>query len=141
MSARSVLRGVLGRLGPAWRVHRRRHPRAAARVEAAALAVRGGLPEEVRALRARVADLERDHLLLAAHVATLTEQLDAATRIGPVDRDAEAARQRARLAAIAFYEERISRLEARLGGRGHARADADRMSAGRTPGERAAAAS
>ena len=65
----------------------------------------------MRALRGRVAELERDHLLLAAHVATLTEQVGAGARIAPVDTDAEAARQRARLSAVAFYEERIGRLE------------------------------
>lgn len=140
MSLRSLVK-PLRALGPAWRVQRQRHPRAAARLEATALAVRGGLPEEVRALRARVADLQRDHLLLAAHVATLTEQLDAATRVGPVDIDAEAARQRARLAAVAFYEERIGRLEEQLGRRGRARSGLERVSDRRTPGERAEVAS
>ena len=127
----------LRRLGPAWQVQRRRHPRAAARLEATALVVRGAIPQEVRALRTRVAELERDHLLLAAHVATLTEQLDAATRVGPVDTDAEAARQRSRLAAIAFYEERIGRLEEQVGRRGRARTAVDRVSGRRTSGERA----
>ncbi|WP_375388309.1 hypothetical protein [uncultured Amnibacterium sp.] len=131
----------LRRLAPVWQVQRRRHPRAAARLEAAAIAVRGALPEEVRALRTRVAELERDHLLLAAHVATLTEQLDAATRLGPVDTDAEAARQRSRLAAIAFYEERIGRLEQQVGRGRRARSAPDRVAGRRTSGERAEAAS
>jgi 3-phenylpropionate/cinnamic acid dioxygenase small subunit len=117
-------------------VQRQRHPRAAARIETAALAARGDLADEVRRLRDRVAELERDHLLLAAHVATLTEQVGAGARVTPVDADAEAARQRARLAAVAFYEERIGRLEDRLGRRGHARTGADRTSDRRTSGER-----
>ena len=126
----------LRRLGPLWRVQRQRHPRAAARIETAALAARGGLADEVRTLRGRVAELERDHLLLAAHVATLTEQLGSGVRSEPVDTDAEAARQRARLAAIAFYEERIGRLEQQVGRRGHARSARTAASGGRTSGER-----
>lgn len=129
------MRRLLRRLGPVWQVQRRRHPSAAARVETAALALRGGLTDEVRALRARVAELERDHRLLAAHVAMLTERLGTATGV-PVDADAEAARQRSRLAAVAFYEERITRLEERLGRRGHARRGAAPVSVGRTSGER-----
>ncbi|GAA4750403.1 hypothetical protein GCM10025783_23660 [Amnibacterium soli] len=126
----------LRRLGPLWRVQRQRHPRAAARIETAALAARGGLADEVRTLRSRVAELERDHLLLAAHVATLTEQVGSGTRAEPVDTDAEAARQRARLAAVAFYEERIGRLEQQVGRRGHARSARSEASGGRTSGER-----
>jgi hypothetical protein len=126
------MRGLLRRFGPAWRVQRQRHPHASARIETAALAVRGGLAGEVRALRGRVAELERDHLLLAAHVATLTEQLSSGVRPAQSDQDAEAARQRARLAAIAFYEERIGRLEDRVGGRGHARNRARPGSGGRS---------
>lgn len=139
MSPRSMGR-ALRRLGPAWQVQRRRHPRAAARVETAALALKGGLADEVRALRTRVGELERDHRLLAAHVAMLTEQLGSATGT-PVDADAEAARQRSRLAAVAFYEERINRLEERLGRRGHARTVPGAASDGRTSGERPEAAS
>ncbi len=135
------MRRLLRRFGPVWRVQRQRHPRAAARVETAALAVRGGLPDEVRVLRNRIAELERDHLLLAAHVATLTEQIGAGARVTPVDTDAEAARQRARLAAVAFYEERIGRLEDRLGGRGHARSATVRPSGRRTSGEQRGTAS
>jgi hypothetical protein len=135
------VRRLLRRLGPAWRVHRRRHPRAAARVETAALAVRGGLADEVRVLRDRVAELERDHLLLAAHVATVTEQIGAGARVSPAGTDAEAARQRARLAAVAFYEERIGRLEDLVGTRGHARVPAGRASGRRIPGEQQGAAS
>lgn len=134
------MRRLLRRLGPAWRVQRQRHPHAAARVETVAVAVRGGLADEVRTLRNRVAELERDHLLLAAHVATLTEQLGTGTRPSPTDEDAEAARQRARLAAIAFYEERIGRLEQRVG-RGRARSGATPASAARTSGEQQEAAS
>jgi hypothetical protein len=119
-------------------VQRQRHPHAAARVETAALAVRGGLADEVRVLKNRVAELERDHLLLAAHVATLTEQVGAGARIVPVDTDAEAARQRARLAAVAFYEERIGRLEDTVGRRGHARPGTARPSDRRTSGEQQA---
>ena len=135
------MRGLLRRLGPLWRVQRQRHPRAAARVETVALVVRGDLAGEVHALRGRVADLERDHLLLAAHVATLTGQVGAGARIAPVDTDAEAARQRARLAAVAFYEERIGRLEERIGRRGHARTASERTSDRRTRGEQREAAS
>jgi hypothetical protein len=127
------MKRFLRRFGPAWRVQRQRHPRAAARLETAALAARGALPDQVRLLRARVAELERDHLLLAAHVATLTEQVGAGARVGPVE--AEAARQRARLAAVAFYEERIGRLEDTVGRRGHARTGALRPSGRRTSGE------
>jgi len=133
------MRPLLRRLGPVWRVQRRRHPQAAARIETAALAVRGGLADEVRVLRDRVAVLERDHLLLAAHVATLTEQLGSGARTSTVDE--EAARQRARLAAIAFYEERIGRLEHQVGRRGRARAGAVRATDRRTSGEQREAAS
>ena len=129
------MRHLLRRFGPAWRVQRQRHPRAAARLETAALAVRGGFADEVRVLRDRVAELERDHLLLAAHVATLTGQIGAGARVSPVDTDAEAARQRARLAAVAFYEERIGRLEHLLGTRGHARIRAEHASGRGIPGE------
>jgi hypothetical protein len=79
------MKNPLRTLGPLWRVQRQRHPRAAARVEATALLARVDLATEVHALRTRLAELERDHRLLAAHVATLTEQLDAATRLGPPD--------------------------------------------------------
>ncbi|MGT2426046.1 hypothetical protein [Amnibacterium kyonggiense] len=129
------MKRVLRRFGPLWRVQRRRHPRAAARLETAALAARGGLADEVRLLRNRVAELERDHLLLAAHVATLTEQVGAGARVVPADADAEASRQRARLAAVAFYEERIGRLEAHLGRRGHAGSRTVDGSDRRTSGE------
>lgn len=126
----------LRRLSPLWQVQRRRRPRAAARVEEAALAVRtrGSLLGEVHLLRARLAELERDHRLLAAHVATLTERLAVGALSAP-DEDAEAARQRARVAAVAFYEERIGRLEERAA-RGHARRRTNPASIGRTSGER-----
>lgn len=129
------MRRLLRRLGPMWRVQRRRHPQAAGRIETTLLVARGGLADQVRVLQNRVAELERDHLLLAAHVATLTEQAGSGARLEPSDGDAEAARQRARLAAIAFYEERIGRLESRLGQRGHARSALARSSGGRNPGE------
>jgi hypothetical protein len=135
------VRRLLQRFGPAWRVQRQRHPRAAERIETAAIAVRGGLPGEVRALRNRVAELERDHLLLAAHVATLTEQVGSGAHAAPTDLEAEAARQRARLAAIAFYEERIGRLEEQVGRRGHARSARTRATDARIPGERQGTAS
>lgn len=135
------MKRLLSRFGPVWRVQRQRHPHAAARLETVALAARGGLADEVRTLRDRVAALERDHLLLAAHVATLTEQIGAGARSAPIDADAEAARQRARLAAVAFYEERIGRLEDRLGGRGHARNRPRRASGRRTSDEHREAAS
>jgi hypothetical protein len=118
-----------------WRVQQQRHPQAAARIETLALAVRGGLADEVRLLRDRVAALERDHLLLAAHVATLTETSGSAPRLAAGDDEAEAARQRARLAAIAFYEERIGRLEDHVTRRGHARSSRVRPSDRRIRGE------
>lgn len=129
------MRRLLRRLGPVWRVQRQRHPRVAGRIETTLLVARGGLADEVRVLQNRVAELERDHLLLAAHVATLTEQAGAGTRLELSDADAEAARQRARLAAIAFYEERIGRLESRVERRGHARSTPAQSSGGRMSGE------
>lgn len=132
---RATVRGLLRRLGPLWRVQRQRHPRAAERIETGLLAIRGGLADEVRTLRSRVAELERDHLLLAAHVATLTEQLGSGPRLEPSAQEADAARARARLAAIAFYEERIGRLEEQLGRRAHARARSASTSGRRTFGE------
>jgi hypothetical protein len=116
-------------------VQRQRHPRAAARIETGMLAVRGGLADEVRVLQGRVAELERDHLLLAAHVATLTEQAGSGMRLQRDDQEVEAARQRARLAAIAFYEERIGRLEEQVGRRGHARTRQRDASRARMSGE------
>lgn len=133
------MRRLLRRLGPVWRVQRQRHPRVAGRIETTLLVARGGLADEVRVLQNRVAELERDHLLLAAHVATLTEQAGAGIRLessdADADADAEAARQRARLAAIAFYEERIGRLESRVERRGHARSTPAQSSGGRMSGE------
>ena len=134
------MKGILRRFGPAWRVQRQRHPEVAARLETAALTARGNLADEVRVLRNRVAELERDHLLLAAHVATLTEQVGSGAHVAPVA-DEEAARQRARLAAVAFYEERIGRLEAHVGRRGHARSRPTSASDRRTSGEQQGAAS
>ena len=129
------MRRLLRRFGPAWRVQRQRHPQATARIESLALAARGGLADEVRMLRNRVAELERDHLLLAAHVATLTEQIGGGAPVEPVDADAEPARQRARLAAIAFYEERIGRLEDHVATHGRARSTRTVVSGRRTSGE------
>lgn len=133
---------VLRRLGPLWQVQRHRRPAAAARVEEAALALRGrdALVAEVRALRSRVAELERDHLLLAAHVAVLTERLGSGEPAGPAA-DGEAARSRARLAAVAFYEERIGALEERLDRPAARRRRAGRASAGRPSDERLETAS
>ena len=125
--------GLRGRVGAYWQLLRSRRPGAAGQVEDLALAARGqeGLVREVRTLRARVAELQRDHLLLAAHVAVLTERLGAAAPDAAAD-DAEPARQRARLAAFAAYEQRIGALvEAATRRRGPWRA-----SSGRTPGER-----
>lgn len=132
--------GLAGRLRARWNVLRVTHPAAAQRAEDAALAARGrsGLVSEVRALRGRLMELERDHLLLAAHVAMLTEHADSGAPGADGAAAAEAARQRARLAAIAFYEERIGRLEQRRSGRNTARRTAReprRMSVGRTSGE------
>jgi hypothetical protein len=126
------VRNPLRVLGPRWRTARRRHPGAAAGVETAAAGLRGyaRLVGEVQSLKGRVAELERDHRLLAAHVATLTEREGA----GPVD-DGEPARQRARLAAIAWYEQRLERLERAADGRGHARSARGPAADGRTFGE------
>lgn len=107
-------------------------------MEAGALALRGGLAEEVRALRARVAELQRDHLLLAAHVSMLTERLSEGS--AAPSGDDEAARQRARLAAVAFYEERIGRLEEQAASRGHARRRERPASDSRISGEQPEAA-
>lgn len=128
------MRNPLQRLAPVWQVQRRRRPRTAARVEDAALTLRtrGDLTGEVRALRLRVAELQRDHLLLAAHVATLTERLAQEPGGAAPDDEAESARQRARVAAVAFYEERIGRLEDRVERLGRARS----RPSGRTTGER-----
>lgn len=128
------MRNPLQRLAPVWQVQRRRRPRAAARVDDAALIVRtrGDLIGEIRTLRTRLAELQRDHLLLAAHVATLTERAAAGGGSAPDD-EAESARQRARVAAVAFYEERIGRLEDSVERLGRARSGR----AGRTSGERA----
>lgn len=128
-----------GTIGPYWRLLRARRPRAAERLEDAALAARGrdALVSEVRALRGRLAELERDHLLLAAHVAILTEQ-HAAPAADGVDGDA---RQRARLAAIAGYEQRIGALEQRLRGARRAPRAAGRVSVPRTSDERGSRAS
>ena len=130
--------GLRSRVSPYWQLLRSRRPRAAGQVEDLALGARGqdGLTREVRVLRARVTELQRDHLLLAAHVATLTERLGAPVHAAAAD-DAEPARQRARLAAIAAYEQRIGALEeAVTGRRGRGRA-----SGGRTSDERAVRAS
>jgi hypothetical protein len=135
------MRRLLRRFGPLWRVQQQRYPQATARIETVALAARGGLADEVRVLRDRLAVLERDHLLLAAHVATLTEHYGTATPLAPGADDAEAARQRARLAAIAFYEERIGRLEDHVTRRGHARSSSVRSSGRRIPGEQQETAS
>ncbi len=121
------------RLGPLWRVQRRRRPAVTAAVERGALAARLDAAREIASLRTRVAELERDHLLLAAHVARLTEQRAAAGGSRP-DAEQAAATARARLAAMAFYEERIGRLEAATAR--HARRDRARSAAPRTPGER-----
>ncbi|HEY8317780.1 MAG TPA: hypothetical protein VIG76_03035 [Amnibacterium sp.] len=98
-----------------WNVLRKRRPRITRAVEAGVLGIRGAaaLADEVRALRNRVAELERDHALIAAHVAALTEAVPGEARPAP---SVEAVR----LAAVAFYEHRITALEARAGLR-HAR--------------------
>lgn len=121
-------------IGPYWQLLRARRPGAAARLEDAALAAGGrdALVSEVRSLRGRLAELERDHLLLAAHVATLTEQ-----RAGGAAEDDGGARERARLAAIAGYEQRIGDLEHRLGGRRRARVGRGPVSIAGTSHERA----
>jgi hypothetical protein len=128
-----------GRLRARFGVLRARRPLAAARIEDVLLGVRGRarLVDEVRALRTRVHELERDHLLLAAHVASLTAR-SGSVPVTAQDRDDEAARGRARLAAIAFYEERIGRLEQRAGlvtTRRHGADAADRVTIARTSDE------
>ena len=130
------MNALVARLRGRWSVLRARRPRATERLEDALLGARGRdhLVSEVRALRGRLRELERDHLLLAAHVSTLTER---AASTAP-DIDGEAARQRARLAAVAFYEQRIARLEHLVTGpRGPRRAHwpAARVAIGRTSDE------
>lgn len=115
----AVGRWVRGR----WSVLRARSPRGTGAVESGLLGLRGAahLVDEVRLLRTRVGELERDHRLLAAHVAALTEA-------APVSPEAPPAppMEAVRLSAVAFYEQRISALEARIGrtsDRRHARAE------------------
>ncbi|MFD1721357.1 hypothetical protein [Amnibacterium endophyticum] len=132
MSARRLI-------GPYWQLLRARRPRAAVRLEDATLAARGpeALVSEVRALRTRVAELERDHRLLAAHVAALSEQRAAAG----AREDDRGARERARLAAIAGYEQRIGDLERRLSGPRRALRPRSRVSIAGTSDERGSRAS
>lgn len=131
MSPRSLV-------GPYWQLLRLRRPAAAERLEDLALAARGraALTGEVRALRRRLAELERDHLLLAAHVATLTAAGAAPASAGVPD-GAEDARRRTRLAAVAAYEQRIGALEEGLAALRRARSAAGRASSRRIPHERA----
>ncbi len=108
-----------------WNVLRARRPRLTGGVETGLLGLRGRahLADEVRTLRTRVAELERDAALLAAHVAALTD--DRPTGMGAAEPGQSV--EAVRLAAVAFYEQRIAALEARLphpAGRRHAR---DRM--------------
>jgi hypothetical protein len=95
-----------------WNVLRARRPRLAGTAESALLGIRGTarLVDEVRALRTRIGELERDHALMAAHVAALTEAT-------PGDAMPAPSVEAARLAAVAFYEHRIAALEARAAGR------------------------
>ncbi len=132
------MKGLRRRVGPYWQLLRVRRPRTAERLEDLGADVRGpgSAAREVRVLRTRLAELQRDHLLLAAHVATLTERLAAASPAAAPD-DAEPARQRARLAAIAAYEQRIGALEEAVA----RRRDEGRGSNGRTRGERSVRAS
>jgi hypothetical protein len=63
----------------------------------------------------RVARLEQDLALMADQVAALTARLDRERgEPSPTDTEVEARLAAARLGAIAYYEERIARLEARL---------------------------
>jgi hypothetical protein len=122
-----------------WAVLRVRRPRFTGRVESGMLGLRGTahLVDEVRSLRARVAELERDHALLAAHVAVLGEAAPGEVEPAP---SVEAVR----LSAIAFYEHRISALEARLStpiGRRHAGTASARWSVPGTSGYEAENAS
>lgn len=124
------MRGIRSR----WSVLRARFPRGAARAEAAALGLRGyaRLVGDVQDLRRRMHELERDHALLAAHVATLTERSGAGR-----DEADSGALARARLSAIAAYEHRIAVLESSLGEGRHARERRLPVAGSRTSGERA----
>ena len=116
-----------------WNVLRARRPRVAGAVESGVLGLRGTayLLDEVRALRTRVAELERDTALLSAHVAALGSA-------APVtDAQPAPSLEAARLSAVAFYEHRIAALEAGATGprgRRHARAAAARSTDPRTSG-------
>ncbi|HEV7623536.1 MAG TPA: hypothetical protein VGO26_05325 [Amnibacterium sp.] len=115
-----------------WNVLRARRPRVTGAAESGLLGIRGAghLVDEVRAMRTRVAELERDHELLAAHVAALAEA-------APGDGQPAPSVEAARLAAVAFYEQRIAALEARLASPAslrHARSTAARATAAGTSG-------
>ncbi|MGN6744197.1 MAG: hypothetical protein ACTHJL_13010 [Amnibacterium sp.] len=114
-----------------WNVLRARRPRTAGALETGVLGLRGSarLVDEVRLLRTRLAALERDHALLAAHVAALVEA-------APGGAQPEPSVEAVRLSAVAFYEQRIAALEERLPSRGHARRAPGSGSARRTSGDR-----
>lgn len=111
-----------------WSVLRVRRPRVAATVETGLLGLRGAahLVDEIRALRTRIGELERDHTLLAAHVAAIT-----AAAPGPEASGPQQSLEAVRLSAVAFYEQRITALEASIGdpsAQRHARAARGRAS-------------
>ena len=125
--------GVAGWVRGRWNVLRSSRPGVAGAVESGALGLRGTahLVGEVRALRNRVAELERDTALLSAHVAALGEAGPAA------DVQPAPSVEAVRLSAVAFYEHRIAALEARAAGprgRRHARRAAGRATDPRTSG-------
>lgn len=113
-----------------WHVLRARRPRVAGAVESGVLGLRGTvhLVDEVRRLRTRVAELERDAALLAQHVAALAEATPGGTQPDP---SVEAVR----LSAVAFYEQRISDLEEAVAHRRHARRRWGSASASGTSGD------
>lgn len=112
------------RLRTVWRTWRGRHPAGARRLGVLRTALRrqATLVTTVAELRGRVHELERDHALLAEHVAALTGRIEHAgapdTDTAP-DTGVEERIAAARLGAIAAYEQRLEAVEAatRAGGR------------------------
>jgi hypothetical protein len=100
-----------------WRVVHRLAPAAAERVDdrrrariRSARAVAGAVRHEER-----LAAVERELELISKQVAVLTMRLEQPPAPGGAGEDEEARLLKARLGAISFYEERISRLETAAG--------------------------
>jgi hypothetical protein len=101
---------------PLWRGFRRLAPGAAARINAKRAARRGGssLLSDLNLLEERVRSLEREHELMAQHIAILTMRVENGKESDTGDALGDDSRiLNSRLGAIAYYEERISKLEKR----------------------------